>query len=80
MKHLILIKVRTADSGVTLYSSPCVTKRIEAKPKIKKMDQFPERLIPPCRFFLAPVFLAEFPSGAWMLFHVIQVIQPPFLH
>ena len=31
------------------------------------MDQFLERLIPPCRCFLFPVFLAEFPSGAWVL-------------
>ena len=32
----------------------------------------------PKSLFLAPVFLAEFPSGAWMLFHVNQVIQPVF--
>ena len=31
------------------------------------MNQFLERLIPPCRSFLLPVFLAEFPSGAWVL-------------
>ena len=73
-------KGQDADSCVTLYSSLCVTRGIQAKPKIKKSDQFPERLIPPCRFFLAPVFLAEFPSGAWMVFHVVQVIQPLFLH
>ena len=30
------------------------------------MDQFLERLIPPCHFFLL-VFLAEYPSGAWVL-------------
>ena len=42
------------------------------------MDQFPERLIPPCHSFLLLVFLAEFPFGAWMLFHIIQVIQPLF--
>ena len=35
--------------------------------KIKKSDQFLERLIPPCCSFLLPVFLAEFPSGAWVL-------------
>ena len=29
------------------------------------MDQFLERLIPPCRSFFP--FLAEFPSGAWVL-------------
>ena len=80
VKHLILIKVRTADPCVTLYSSLCVTKGIQANPKIKKWDQFPERLIPPCRSFLLPVFLAEFPSGTWMLLHVDQVIQPLFLH
>ena len=78
VKHLILIKVRTADPRITLYSSLYVTKGIQANPKIKKSDQFPERLIPPCRSFLLPVFLAEFPSGAWMLFCIIQVIQPLF--
>ena len=31
------------------------------------MDQFLERLIPPCRSFLFSVFLAEFPSGVWVL-------------
>ena len=30
------------------------------------MDQFLERLIPSCHSFLLPVFLAEFPSGAWV--------------
>ena len=35
--------------------------------KIKKWDQFLERLIPPCHSFLLPIFLAEFPSGAWVL-------------
>ena len=33
---------------------------------MKKLDQFPERLIPPCHSFLLPIFLAEFPSGAWV--------------
>ena len=33
---------------------------------MKKLDQFLERLIPPCRFLFS-VFLAEFPSGAWVL-------------
>ena len=31
------------------------------------MNQFLERLIPPCLSVLFSVFLAEFPSGAWML-------------
>ena len=34
---------------------------------MKKSDQFLERLVPPCRSFLLPVFLAEFPSGVWVL-------------
>ena len=34
---------------------------------MKKSDQFLERLIPSCLSFLLPVFLAEFPSGAWVL-------------
>ena len=33
---------------------------------MKKLDQFLERLIPSCRSFLLPYFLAEFPSGAWV--------------
>ena len=64
MKHLIVTRVTSADPCMTLYSSLCVTKGIQANPKIKKWDQFPERLIPPCRSFLLPVFLAELPSGA----------------
>ena len=43
---------------------PMCNKRYISKPKL---DQFPERLIPSCRSFLFPVFLAEFPSGAWVL-------------
>ena len=66
VKHLILIKVRTADPRMTLYSSLCVTKGIQANSKIKKSDQFPERLIPSCHSFLLPIFRAEFPSGAWV--------------
>ena len=69
MKHLILIKVRTADPCMTLkfpFVSMC-NKRYVSKPKNKKSDQFLERLIPPCRSFLFSVFLAEFPSGAWIL-------------
>ena len=31
------------------------------------MDQFLERLASLCRSFLFSVFLAEFPSGAWVL-------------
>ena len=31
------------------------------------MDQFLGRLISPCRSFLFSIFLAEFPSGAWVL-------------
>ena len=61
VKHLILIKVRTADPRVTLYSSLCITKGIQANLKIKKSDQFPERLIPPCRFFLALIFSGRIP-------------------
>ena len=66
---MILIKVRTADPHVTLkfpFVSMC-NKRYVSKPKNKKSDQFLERLIPPCRSFLFSVFLAEFPSGAWVL-------------
>ena len=33
---------------------------------MKKLDQFLERLIPPCRFLFS-VFLAEFPSEMWVL-------------
>ena len=45
---------------------PMYNKNYISKPEIKKMDQFLERLIPPCRSFLFSVFLAEFPSGAWV--------------
>ena len=33
---------------------------------MKKTDQFLETLIPLCLSFLFSVFLAEFPSGAWV--------------
>ena len=45
---------------------PMCNKRYISKPQ-KKSDQFLERLIPHVVSFLLPVFLAEFPSGAWML-------------
>ena len=35
------------------------------------MDQFLERLIPPCRSFLFSIFLAEFPSGVWVIVWVL---------
>ena len=67
MKHLILIKVRTADPHMTLkFPFVCMcNKRYISKPENKKTDQFLERLIPPCRSFFP--LLAEFPSGAWIL-------------
>ena len=34
---------------------------------MKKTDQFLETLIPLCCPFLFSIFLAEFPSGAWVL-------------
>ena len=69
MKHLILIKVRTADPRVTLkfpFVAMC-NKRYISKPENKEIGKFLERLIPPCRSFLFSVVLAEFPSGAWVL-------------
>ena len=66
MKHLILIKVRTADPRVTLkfpFVSIC-NKRYISKAKKKKSDQFLKRL---CHSFLFSIFLAEFPSGVWVL-------------
>ena len=69
MKHLILIKVRTADPHMTLkfpFVAMC-NKRYISKPENKETDQFLGRLSPPCRSFLFSVFLAEFPSGTWVL-------------
>ena len=65
MKHLILTRVRSADPHMTLYSSLCIKKVYKQTWKIKKWDQFLERLIPPCRSFFP--LLAEFPSAAWVL-------------
>ena len=68
MKHLILIKVRTADPHVTLkfpFVSMC-NKRYISKPENKENGSVLERLIPPCLSFLFSIFLAEFPSGAWV--------------
>ena len=62
MKHLTLIKVRTANPRDFCITSQC----IKTDPgKIKKWDQFLERLFAPCRSFSH--LLAEFPSGAWKL-------------
>ena len=66
---MILIKVRTAEPCMTSkfpFVSMC-NKRYISKPENKEADQFLGRLSPPCRFFLFSVYLAEFPSGAWVL-------------
>ena len=59
---------------------PMCNKRYISKPKNKEIGSVSRKTDSPMLLLLAPIFLAEFPSGAWMLFHVIQVIQPPFLH
>ena len=59
MKHLTLIKVRTADPAWLLYNISAYKNRPW---KIKNWDQFLKRLVSPCHFFSH--FLAEFPSGA----------------
>ena len=82
MKHLILIKVRTADPHVTLkfpFVSMC-NKRYINKPKNKGIRSVSGKTDSPMLFLSCSVFLAEFASGVWMLFHVIQVIQPVFFH
>ena len=69
MKHLILIKVRTADPCMTLkfpFVSMC-NKRYISKPKNKKIGSVSGKTYSPLCSFLFSVFLAEFPSGAWVL-------------
>ena len=69
MKHLILIKVRTADSCVTLkfpFVSMC-NKRYISKPENKEIGSVSGKTDSPVLSFLFFVFLAEFPSGAWVL-------------
>ena len=69
MKHLILIKVRTSDPHVTL-KFPFVSmynKRYISKPKNKEIGSVSGKTDSPMLFFLVLVFLAEFPSGAWVL-------------
>ena len=64
MKHLILIKVRTADPRVTLkfpFVSMC-NKRYISKPKNKEIRSVSGKT----DSFLLSVFLAEFPSGVWV--------------
>ena len=59
VKHLTLIKVRTADPAWLWYNISVY----KNKPwKIKNGDQFLERLVSPCRSVSQT--LAEFPSGA----------------
>ena len=62
MKHLTLIKVRTADPAWLLYNISVYKNRPW---KNKKWDQFLERLVSPCRSFSH--LLAEPPSGMWGL-------------
>ena len=62
MKHLTLIKVRTADPAWLLYNISVYKNRPW---KNKKWDQFLERLVSPCRSFSH--LLAESPSGTWRL-------------
>ena len=59
MKHLTLIKVRTAVPAWLLYNTSVYKNRPW---KIKNWDQFLERLISPC--LSLPQTLAESPSGA----------------
>ena len=62
MKHLTLIKVRTADPVWLLHNISVYKSRPW---KIKNWDQFLERLVSPC-LSLSQI-LAESPSGAWKL-------------
>ena len=62
MKHLTLIKVRTADLAWLLHNISVYKSRPW---KIKNWDQFLEILVSPCRSLSQT--LAEFPSGAWSL-------------
>ena len=69
MKHLILIKVRTADPHVTL-KFPVVSmcnKRYISKPKNKEIGSVSGKTDSPVSFFLVLRFLAEFPSGVLVL-------------
>ena len=69
MKHLILIKVRTADPRMTLkfpFVSMCNKKYI-SKPENKENGSVSGKTDSPMSFFLFSIFLAEFPSGAWVL-------------
>ena len=68
MKHLILIKVRTADPRVTLkfpFVSMC-NKRYISKPENKEIGSVSGKTDSPVSFLFS-VFLAEFPSGAQVL-------------
>ena len=60
MKHLTLIKVRTADPVWLLYNISVYKNRSWTN---KKWDQFLKRLVSPCCSL--SVTLAESPSGVW---------------
>ena len=62
MKHLTLIKVRTADPAWLLHNISVYKSRPW---KIKNWDQFLEILVSSCHSLSQT--LAEFPSGAWSL-------------
>ena len=67
VKHLILIKVGIADPRVILYSFPICNKMYISKPKNKEIGSVSRKTDSLMSSFLLPVFLAEFPSGAWVL-------------
>ena len=62
VKHLTLIKVRTAVPAWLLYNISVYKNRLW---KIKNWDQFLKILVSPCRSLSQT--LAESPSGAWNL-------------
>ena len=69
MKHLILTKVRTADPHVTLkfpFVFMC-NKRYISKPENKNGSVSGKTDSPLSFFLVLRFFLAEFPSGAWVL-------------
>ena len=68
MKHLIVTRVRSADPHVTLYSSLCITKGMQTNLKNKEIGSVSGKTASPMSLLsCSPFFLAEFPSGAWVL-------------
>ena len=76
VKHLILIKIRTADPRVTVFIPIC-NKRYISKPQNKEIGSVSRKTDTPMSFFLAPCFSGWIPIWSVGANHVC-LLAPVF--